>query len=398
MKNYKLYFLVLIIFSIIARFFAILYFGDTEIEYEWRLILSNLEKYNTLGYRIHNGEVIPNIFMPPLYPIFLYLLKLISPSYFNFVNFVLYSQLMLSIISIYFFGKILDLFYERKISMVGNAIFSFFPLNVYSISQVTSVSLQVFLLVIFFYYFILFVKKQKDLYLIIFSIFSGLIILLRGEFLLFYFFTLGYTFYLKRNLRKLFLSLILVVVFLSPYVVRNYKIFNEITITKSFGYNLWKGNNNYIEGFNLRGIEGSDKFDDDINYELSKLKKTKYYDLNRDLIFKNLAINNIKSEPSKYTKLYFKKLFGFLLVGKSEKKVNNHPLYVIPKLTLSVFTLFGIFYLFKDRKKLLNYFSLYYLGSIAFFSIFFILPRYTLMILPIQIILSCYLIKRFNKF
>ena len=25
--------------------------------------------------------------------------------------------------------------------------------------------------------------------------------------------------------------------------MRNYKIFDTITITKSFGYNLWKGNN-----------------------------------------------------------------------------------------------------------------------------------------------------------
>ena len=36
----------------------------------------------------------------------------------------------------------------------------------------------------------------------------------------------------------------------SPYVVRNVILFETITITKSFGYNLWKGNNSnsLVEG------------------------------------------------------------------------------------------------------------------------------------------------------
>ena len=33
------------------------------------------------------------------------------------------------------------------------------------------------------------------------------------------------------------------VITISPYLIRNYLNFQKITITKSIGYNLWKGNN-----------------------------------------------------------------------------------------------------------------------------------------------------------
>jgi len=64
--------------------------------------------------------------------------------------------------------------------------------------------------------------------------------------------------------------------------------------------------------------------------------------------------------------------------------------------TLKFGALFGILYLIADKKNILNFLSLYYLSNVALFSIFFILPRYSLITLPIQVILSCYFIKKLN--
>ena len=187
--------------------------------------------------------------------------------------------------------------------------------------------------------------------------------------------------------------------------MRNYIIFNEIAISKSFGYNLWKGNNSYIEGFNLKGVEGNDKYDEIVSEKIYKLEKRKNvvdkktadrYEIDRDLIFKDIAIDNIKSEPIKYSKFYLKKFIAYLFVGSSKNEKNNHFLYTVPKLLISISALFGIASVFRDKKIILNYFSLYYFLNIAFFSIFFILPRYSLIILPIQILLSCYLIRNFD--
>ena len=80
----------------------------------------------------------------------------------------------------------------------------------------------------------------------------------------------------------------------------------------------------------------------------------------------------------------------------SEEEKYNHLLYIIPKLLISISTLFGILYLIADKKNILNFLSLYYLSNVALFSIFFILPRYSLITLPIQVILSCYFIKKLN--
>ena len=70
MNSYRLYFVILIIFAIAFRLLAIIYFGDTRIENEWATILLNLETHNVLALRTISGEIIPNIFMPPLYPVF----------------------------------------------------------------------------------------------------------------------------------------------------------------------------------------------------------------------------------------------------------------------------------------------------------------------------------------
>tara|TARA_B100000953_G_C18006278_1_gene416639 strand:+ start:260 stop:1477 length:1218 start_codon:yes stop_codon:yes gene_type:complete len=396
MNSYRLYFVILIIFAIAFRLLAIIYFGDTRIENEWGVILLNLETHNVLALRTISGEIIPNIFMPPLYPVFLYFLKLINPSGFDFVNFVLYTQLILSIISIYYFKKLLALFYKTNLTYLGVLVFSLFPLSVYSVSQISSISIQVFLLVIFFYNLFSYIKNRKNITLICFSIFSALLIHLRGEFFIFYFFSLIFILFTNKNITKLILSLIIVSLISSPYLIRNYKIFNVITITESFGYNLWKGNNKYYKGFNLKGVEGNEEFNQELQSKIANINISKKYDLDRDLIFKEEAIKNIKSEPFKYFKFYLKKFISYLFFNFSEEEKYNHLLYIVPKLLISISTLFGILYLIADKKNILNFLSLYYLSNVALFSIFFILPRYSLIILPIQVILSCYFIKKLN--
>ena len=116
-NNFKIFFWRLIIFAIASRLLAIFYFGDTKIDNEWGVILSNLEKHRVFAFRSLSGEFIPNIFMPPLYPFFLFLLKIIDPGWFKFVNFVLYIQLILSIFTIYFFKKLLELFFKPNLTL-----------------------------------------------------------------------------------------------------------------------------------------------------------------------------------------------------------------------------------------------------------------------------------------
>ena len=68
-----------------------------------------------------------------------------------------------------------------------------------------------------------------------------------------FFFTLVYFFiYLKIKPKSLVISLIISLIAISPYLKRNYENFDKyFLLTKSFGYNLLKGNNpeTKVEGY-----------------------------------------------------------------------------------------------------------------------------------------------------
>ena len=169
----------------------------------------------------------------------------------------------------------------------------------------------------------------------------------------------------------------------SPYLKRNLDTFDKLTITKSFGYNLWKGNNN------LSRIEGNpDIFSKKLDDELKNITDVQRYDLVRDNIFKKYAFENILSEPKKYIGLFVKKVLAIMFFDPTSTYPNYYnPFHFIPKMLLSITTILGI-YFYEKNNKYLNYVLIIYFFYIFLFSTFFILPRYSLAILPFQIILS----------
>ena len=88
-------------------------------------MLSNLEENRLLSVRSVDGVPVPNIFMPPLYPIFLYAIKLIFQDSEVFLKATLIIQLILSIFSIFIIYKILQQLFSKKFSLLGTLIYSF---------------------------------------------------------------------------------------------------------------------------------------------------------------------------------------------------------------------------------------------------------------------------------
>jgi len=393
MINSKLYFPAILALGVISRIVSIEYFGDIHIDNEWGIILFNLENNSILGFREIEGKIFPNIFMPPLYPLFLFIIKTVNPFDQLFVKSVLYVHLAISVMTIIYFRKILLNFFPKNLSDLGTFIFSLFPLYVYSVSQISSLSLQVFLIVLFFYYLLEILEKPRLKRLIYFSIFSGLLILLRGEFFVVYFLTLIFIYLLSKNLKNIIIIFFVTLILVSPYLARNLKIFETITITKSVGYNLWKGNNLYSK------VEGNEKiYDKNMQESINAIEPSLKYDLHIDEIYRLEAVKNIKSDPLRYLLLYFKKLFAFIFIDFDSTYPNYYNLlHIVPKILISITSFLGIIFLLR-KKNILNYFSLFYLFNISLFSVFFILPRYSLILLPVQIILTCYFIKKKLKF
>ena len=189
LKNKETYLLIfLFLFSFFIRIPSIFIFGDTNLENEWKILVNNLtdygKLYSILPYFLKFEDFfIPNLFMPPLYAFYLYFFKVFNFSNEIYIQVVLFSQSILSSFSVVIFYIINKLFFSNKISIFGTLIFSLFPLHIYACTQISSVILQSFLIVVFFYFFFKTVKKNNFFNICFLSLTSGLLILLRGEFI-----------------------------------------------------------------------------------------------------------------------------------------------------------------------------------------------------------------------
>ena len=132
MTNKKYLFLFLLLFtSLIFRIIAVIYFGDTKLDYEWGVIVSNLYNHGIFGFRTINETIVPNIFMPPFYPIFIYLVKSFTYGNSFYLEIIIYFQVLLSVYSVFIFYKTLLFFFSKKLAYLSSLIFSLFPINVY---------------------------------------------------------------------------------------------------------------------------------------------------------------------------------------------------------------------------------------------------------------------------
>ena len=384
LKNKETYLLILLfIFSLTCRIPSIFIFGDINLENEWNILVNNLYIHGKFSLNNFDKFFVPNLFMPPLYAFYLYFFKFFNFSDILYIKVILFSQAILSSFSVLIFYKINKFFFSNKISIFLALVFSLLPLHIYACGQISSIVLQSFLSVVFLLYFLKVIKKNNVLNIFLLSLSSGLLILLRGEFIALFILSILYlALFLKINLKSIFTILILTSIIISPYLIRNIMIFNKVTITNSFGWNLWKGNHPKTK------VEGNAYYNYNINLEqrVNKVAHNKYYEINVDKIFLEEGILNIKNNPYKYFNLYIKKIFSFIFVDlNSSMKNYYHPMHYIPILIISIGSFVGIFY--SDKKSYeFNFFILFFIAQTMLVSLFFILPRYKLGIIPFQII------------
>ena len=384
----------LIIFSFLSRLVTVYFFRDLQFDNEWGILLNNLINYKSFSFYNFNGELIPSAYMPPLYPFFLYTIKIIAPfEESNLLYSIFFIQIILSSYSVYLFYEINKNFFSNNLSLINSVVFSVIPLNVYACGQITSINLQIIFSLLFLKFLFLIIKTDTNINIIIFSIISGLLFLMRGEFILIFIFIYLFIIWKKKiNLINLIKISIVVTLVISPYVVRNYIHFNQFFLVKSLGYNLWKGNNELskVEGFENFERENFSK----LKSKIDNLDKNKYYEIERDKVFFSEAIKNFKQDPFHYMELYFKKLSSFFFIDINSSYPNYYNFFhIVPIILISLLSFPGMFIFFARSKFENKCIGLYFFMNLIIFSLFFILPRYKLIILPVQIILACYFIE-----
>ena len=288
--------------------------------------------------------------MPPLYAYYLYFFTFFNLDEQNYILLILSSQILIASMAVAVFYKINKLFFSKKLSLYSSLLFSLFPLHAYACSQISSITLQIFLTILFFYFFFQLINKINLLSITLFSFTGGLLILLRGEFVVILILSLFYLFlFFKIAKKNILLILLITLITISPYLIRNVLIFETITITRSFGYNLWKGNNPSST------VEGYIFISNDLQEQINTIPKDKFYTINLNKIFLDRATRNIIKEPTRYFMLFFKKVASFLFINiKSSQSNYYNPLHYLPILLLGITSLIG--FLVSDKKShRLNY-------------------------------------------
>ena len=382
-KRETILIILLLGLSFLGRIPIILIYGDVEIENEWTILLNNLINHSALASTQFGEFLLPNLWMPPLYAYYLYLFTFFNYEYQNFVLLILFSQSILASISVVIFYKINKIFFTNKISYYSSLVFSFFPLYIYASTQISSISLTIFLSMFFYYYFFKVKKYKKKIHIVYLGFISGLLLLVSREFTAIVILSCLYLFlFCKLSYKKVILIILITLTTTSPYLIRNYIVFEKFIMHAGLGYNLWKGNNPKSK------VEGFETPDKNLKYTIQKIPKDKFYRINENKIYMDVAIKNIKDDPKKYLILYIKKTVSFFFIDLESSYPNYYnPIHYIPILILGITSIIGIF--LSNKKSLnFNYILLILSFYIFTFSIFAILPRYKIYIIPFQIIFS----------
>ena len=402
-NNQKLLFSLIIFFTLLLRITIIHLFGDKYLQSEWAIIVNNLSNHGEFSFRSFENFYVPNIYMPPLYIWFLYSFKIFNLNYENYVILILYAQAIISSFSLIIFYGIVKNFFSKNLSLLLSIIFCFFPSYLYASSLISSISLYIFLLLIFIYFFLKITISSNFKLHFYLGIVAGLLLLLRGEFIFLFIISLFYLFFYYKNvpLKNILITILISLIVISPYLYRNVTKLNSYTIVKSLGFNLWKGNNpnSNVEGDLARHVNeyGAINFQGELEEKINNIKIDKYYDINLDNLFLDEALNNIKTQPQKYFLLYVKKIFSFMFFDtNSSLKSYYNIAHLLPLILISVFSFFGLLVSFNNSKNL-NFIIILFLSNLFIFSFFFILPRYNLIILPMQIILAGKLLDKLLK-
>ena len=391
-KKFDLYAsLFLLIITVLFRLPLIEIYGDTSLEYEWTKLVRNLVESKQLVWKTIDGFMLPNLWVPPLYAYFIYFFSFFGLEGENLILYVILTQIFLSSVAVVFFFKINKFFFNNQLSFLSAIIFSLFPLYAYASTQISSITLQVFFTILFIYYLFRTIKSQNFFNILIFSISGGLLVLLRGEFYAIFIISLIYMLFLNIKIKNIIIICSLALIIASPYLVRNYLIFDKVTVLNSFGYNIWKGNHPIAVEKSI--VAGDETRSDEIQQEVDKIPRDLNYRFKFNEIFFHETIENIKEKPIDHFLFVVKKAVSFILIDfNSQDKNYYNAWHFIPVLIVGLVSIIGI--VLSDKKSHnLNYLILLFLVYVGIYSLVSIMPRYKLMILPIQLIFFMIVIK-----
>lgn len=413
-KEFPKYVFALLIFTaVVVRLIAVMLVGNEQLTAEFKTLVKNLVNHG--GYFYYSltptGEVIhqvianpeylvPSGYMPPAYPYFLAFFYWIFDSTSNTVIIIELVQIVISIVLLYYLYQIARLKFDPLTAIITAVIFCFYPILVFYPSQITASNVYLLLNILAVYALF---KGEESLHwkwFVASGIFFGLLILARGQMILYVPFILIWIYWVCNtntvSLKYAVAFLIPLIMVLTPWSIRNYQHFDRLSpLPISSGYNLWKGNNPYATGASIKYTNApvdNPMKPGDIKDEIKNLEVDRYYEIRRDNVYKERAKEFILNNPAEFIGLALTKFtfyWGhFWGIDYTYPGVNS-PLYWLPWFLMLPFFLTGLYYSFQNYDRYWIFY-LYFVLSTAIVMMFFVLPRYRLLMLPFVIMFAAY--------
>lgn len=324
-------------------------------------------------------------FRPPLYPLFLSILTILK---LNLTGIRIFQSIIstMTVFIIYIIGK--ETFGEKE-GIISAGISAFYPFFIFYNGFLLTESLFIFLTVLCVMYLIRVYEKNGVVSLKA-GISMGLGGLTRPTLQIYLPFAIFHILFFKEKLNlKLKKIIFLIVGFclvLSPWIIRNYKIFHKfIPGTTMGGWVFWEGNNPYSDGGPCSYFPEN----------ILQIEET-----TRDKLLYRLTLKVIKENPERFKYLLKNKFKRFWNIVPNAPEFERKFLYrLISVLTFGVmmpFFMIGFFISLKNRKA--QYFHTLIIFFTIFHMVFLASIRYRIAIEPFYILFATYGFCKFTKF
>jgi len=368
LPNYRYLYLIATI-ALIARIAVGILFIDAE--------KANWNEYGEIAENIINGKghsfyylednklafeysesanPLPSAYMPPGYT--LLILPALLPKNIQFRYIVL---LLINSIMAFFVVILLYHFTYYKFGLnsaiIAAWVYALLPEFIYASTRVVP-TVAFHLLVIWILYEL---YMGRNIWLL--AIILAVSVYFRSEMLLFVI-ALSGIFAYRRELKKAILILSVTAILLSPWVIRNYIVFEELVLTTNSGINFFRGFNEHYPGY----------WGDTVMYnEIADLAISDQFEIEMNKYYFTKAKNAIINKPEILATYTVEKIASFFLIDFRDIRSFNL-FFLIPWIAFAVFAYWGFYLAFDIRQHKYDY--LFILIALVSSLIFFSQARY----------------------
>jgi 4-amino-4-deoxy-L-arabinose transferase-like glycosyltransferase len=367
----------LIAAGILARIAFMFIFVDLGNDFYWEYgeIAKNLINgkgysfYYLVGYKSEflfkeSANPYPSALMPPGYPMFLAPFMFIKSIEFRNILILLF-QTAAAAFCIKLLFDLTKIFFSDNAALIAAGVYALLPEFIYASNSFgTTIFYHLFILLIL----LILSKPPSRKTLLQLTLVFAILIYFRSEALLLYGMIIV-VFLLKKQFRNnALLSIILIVLAISPWMIRNAMVFESfVPMSTSGGINFYRGHNSIRPGAWM---------DKKLIKKIRKLPRNDKYELNYSRVHMEEGLKQISENPINEVINTFSKFIHLWVLDASEKRA-NHPMYYLPWFFLLFFSIIGL-WRFRGWQKY-KYFYIFFAFHTLLALVFFALPRYQIM-------------------